>query len=69
MMRKLLCPQCKVSALYVKNSGGERRSVYVTDDYRVVTRNEGESLEGFDLETVYCMGCSWSGSPRWLVLR
>ena len=69
MMRKLLCPQCKVSALYVKNSGGERWSVYVTDDYRVVTRNEGESLEWFDLETVYCMGCSWSGSPRRLVLR
>ena len=69
MMRKLLCPQCKVSALYVKNSGGERRSVYVTDDYRVVPRNEGERLEGFDLETVYCMGCSWSGSPRRLVLR
>lgn len=68
-MRKLLCPQCKVSALYVKNSEGERRSVYVTDDYRVVPRNEGESFEGFDLETVYCMGCSWSGSPRRLVLR
>lgn len=69
MMRKLLCPQCKVSALYVKNSEGERRSVYVTDDYRVVPRNSCESLEGFDLETVYCMGCSWSGSPRRLVLR
>ena len=68
-MRKLLCPQRKVSALYVKSSGGERRSASVTDEYRVGTRNEGESLEGFDLDTVYCMGCSWSGSPRRLVLR
>ena len=68
-MKKLLCPQCKVSALYVKNGQGDRRSVYVTDDYRVVPRNDGESLEGFYLETVYCLGCSWSGSPRRLVLR
>ena len=68
-MRKLLCPQCKVAALYVKNREGERRPVYVTAMGEVVPRNEGESLEGFDLETVYCMGCSWSGSPRRLVLR
>ena len=68
-MRKLLCPQCKVSALYVKNAQGERRSGYVTDDYRVGPRNAGESLEGVDLDTVYCMGCSWSGSSRRLVLR
>lgn len=66
-MRKLLCPQCKVAALYVKNREGERRPVYVTAEGEVVPRTEGESLEGFDLETVYCMGCSWSGSPRRLV--
>ena len=30
-MRKLLCPQCKVSSMYVKNGKGERRAVYATD--------------------------------------
>ncbi len=66
-MRKLLCPQCKVSALYVKNADGDRRVVYVTVEGGVVPRNEGESLDGFDLDTVYCLGCSWSGSPKRLV--
>lgn len=23
-----------------------------------------ENMEGFDLTIVYCLGCSWSGSPK-----
>ena len=42
-MRKLLCPQCKVSSMYVKNGKGERRAVYVTDGGVVVARKEGET--------------------------
>ena len=49
-MRKLLCPQCKVSSMYVKNGKGERRAVYVTDGGVVVARKESETLDGFDLE-------------------
>ena len=30
-MRKLLCPQCKISGMYVKNATGERLLVYVSD--------------------------------------
>ena len=29
-----------------------------------IAAKEGESLEGFDLTVIYCLGCSWSGSPR-----
>ena len=29
-MKKMLCPQCKIAAMYVKNEAGERRLVYVT---------------------------------------
>ena len=47
-MRKLLCPQCKVSSMYVKNGKGERRAVYVTDGGEIVARKEGETLDGFD---------------------
>lgn len=30
-MKKLLCPQCKIAAMYVKNEQGERLLVYVLE--------------------------------------
>ena len=30
-MKKLLCPQCKIAAMYVKNELGERLLVYVLE--------------------------------------
>lgn len=68
-MRKLLCPQCKIAGLYVKNGRGERLLVYVSDEGKVVSRNPEEDMEGFDLTIVYCLGCSWSGFPKRLVRR
>lgn len=67
IMRKLLCPQCRIAAMYVKNEAGDRLLVYVDEKGCVVPRNEGDSLDGFDLDTVYCLGCSWHGSPRKMV--
>ena len=29
-MRKMLCPQCKIAAMYVKNEAGDRRLVYLS---------------------------------------
>lgn len=63
-MKRRLCPQCKIPNFYVLNKQGERRLVFVTDDFQVVASREGETLEGFDLTSIYCLGCSWSGSPR-----
>ena len=57
-MRKLLCPQCKIAGLYVKNEKKERLLVYVSDEGEVVPRNLEENMEGFDLTIVYCLGCS-----------
>ena len=68
-MRKLLCPQCKIAGLYVKNEKKERLLGYVSDEGEVVPRNLEENREGFDLTIVYCLGCSWSGSPKKLVKR
>ena len=68
-MRKLLCPQCKIAALYVKNDRNERLLVYVMEDGEVVPKNPADSMEGFDLAEVYCLGCSWHGSPKRLVKR
>ena len=59
-MKKMLCPQCKIEA-------GERRLVYVTSEGEVVPKKEDESLEGFDLNEVFCLGCSWHGNPKRLV--
>ena len=66
-MKKMLCPQCKIAAMYVKNEAGERRLVYVTSEGEVVPKKEDESPEGFDLSEVFCLGCSWHGNPKRLV--
>lgn len=63
-MKKLLCPQCKISSMYVKNASGERRLVYVDENHNIVPKYPEESLEGVDLTEVYCLGCSWHGSPK-----
>ena len=67
VMKKMVCPQCKIAAMYVKNAAGERRLVYVTSEGEVVPKKEDESLVGFNLEEVFCLGCSWHGSPKRLV--
>lgn len=63
----MLCPQCKIAAMYVKNEKGERLLVYVTDEGKVVPKDAGYSLEGYDTSEVFCLGCSWHGSPKRLV--
>ena len=68
-MRKLLCPQCKIAAMYVKNEQGDRLLVYVLEDGEVVPKDPEDSMEGFDLTEVFCLGCSWHGSPKRLVKR
>lgn len=66
-MRKLVCPQCKVAAVYVKNEKGDRLPVYVTDNGQIVPKDPKASLDGFNLEEVFCLGCSWHGTPRRMV--
>lgn len=66
-MRKLVCPQCKVAAVYVKNEKGDRLPVYVTNNGQIVPKDPKASLDGFNLEEVFCLGCSWHGNPRRMV--
>lgn len=68
-MRKLLCPQCKIAALYVVNDRKERLLVYVLENGEVVPKDPTAYTDGFDLTEVYCLGCSWHGSPKRLVKR
>lgn len=55
--------------MYVKNEQGDRLLVYVLEDGKIVPKSPEESLEGFDLTEVYCLGCSWHGSSKRLVIR
>ena len=40
-MRKMLCPQCKIAAMYVKNEAGDRRLVYVVEGGEVIPKKSG----------------------------
>jgi hypothetical protein len=65
-MKKLNCPQCKINRFRVRNGKGESVVVIVNDVYEIIPIHPEESLEGFDLSIVYCLGCSWSGPPDML---
>ena len=67
MMRKMICPQCKVGAFFVLNGNGERLPVYVSREGEIVPKDLAASLEGYDLTEVYCLCCSWHGSPKRLL--
>ena len=51
-MRYLLCPKCGIRRFYVKDEKGNNCLVQVTTDYVVIPVHEGDSLEGFDTETL-----------------
>lgn len=40
--------------------------VYVTQEGVVIPKDPTASTEGFDIAEVYCLGCSWHGSPKQL---
>ena len=60
-MRFLVCPQCGIANFYVKNEKGERINVKVTRDLEIVLIDNTKSLEGFNSEELFCLGCSWHG--------
>ena len=66
-MKNKLCPQCKIRRFQVKNERGEAVVVTVTENDEIVPIHPEESLEGFDLTVLYCLGCSWKGSVHKLI--
>ena len=63
-MKKLKCPQCDIERFFVKNDQFQTCLVNVTENYEIIPVHETDSLEGFDLTILYCLGCSWQGSPK-----
>ncbi len=66
-MKNKLCPQCKIRRFQVKNERGESVVVTVSEKNEIIPVHPEESLEGFDLTVLYCLGCSWKGSVNKLI--
>ena len=60
-MSFLVCPQCGIMNFYVKNEKAERLNVKVTRELKIMPQDKTQKLEGYNLDVVYCLGCSWSG--------
>ena len=60
-MKFMVCPQCGIANFYIKNNSGDRLNVKVTRDFEIVLVDKTKSLEGFNLEELFCLGCSWQG--------
>lgn len=62
-MRKLVCPQCQIPNFYLKSRNGRGiLPVFIYSNGDIVPKKEEDKLDGYDTETIYCLGCSWSGS-------
>jgi len=61
-MKFMVCPQCGTAVFYVTNKAGERLNVKVNRELEIIPTDETKQLDGFDLNVLYCLGCSWSGS-------
>jgi hypothetical protein len=63
-MKNLNCPQCEIHRFQVKNALNESVVVTVNELCEVIPVHASDSLVGFDLTIIYCLGCSWHGSPQ-----
>jgi hypothetical protein len=60
-MKFMICPQCGITIFHVKNNLGKRINVKVTREFDIIPVDETKSLEGFNLDELFCLGCSWNG--------
>lgn len=58
----MVCPQCGIRRFQVKDNQGNALVVQVNRDYEIIPVHDEESLEGYNLDVLYCLGCSWKGS-------
>lgn len=62
----MVCPQCGSSNFYVKNDKGERVNIKVNRNLAIIPMETDKSLEGYNLDEIFCLGCSWSGTVNQL---
>jgi hypothetical protein len=66
-MKFLVCPKCGIRRFHVKDKNGNVVVVQITTTHKIVPVNKEQSLDGFDLNILYCLGCSWKGSKEKLL--
>ncbi|MCB2195664.1 MAG: hypothetical protein KQH79_07375 [Bacteroidetes bacterium] len=65
-MKFMVCPQCGISNFYVMNEKGERVNIKVNRNIEIIPMGTDKSLEGFNLDKIFCLGCSWRGTVNQL---
>lgn len=65
--RFLVCPKCGDRRFRIKNKANETIVVNVTYDKEISPITENEIVENYNLEELFCLGCSWSGSKNMLL--
>ena len=60
-MKFIVCPQCGIANYYVKNDKGERLNIKVTRELEIITIDKSKNLDGYNLNELFCLGCSWHG--------
>ena len=66
--KKLLCPKCGISNLFLKSKDSKSViNIYVLRDSTIVAKDGSEITSDFDKDTIFCLGCSWSGTVSQLV--
>jgi hypothetical protein len=58
----LVCPKCGVRRFILKNKNDKSVVVNVTRNHEIIPINENDSIDNFNTEDLYCIGCSWVGS-------
>lgn len=62
----MVCPQCGISNFYIMNEKGERLNIKVNRKLEIVAKDTEKSLKEFNLDKIFCLGCSWSGTVNQL---
>lgn len=65
-MKFLYCPKCGIRRFQVKKEEGGALLVNVNHAFDILPVREVDSIEGFNLDVLYCLGCSWEGSKEQL---
>ena len=64
-----MCPKCQIPNFYLKDDSGDILPVYIASDGNIIPKRDGDALDGYDIDVIYCLGCSWSGSVATLMKR
>lgn len=63
-MKFKVCPQCGVPNFFIKDKLGNRINIKVSREGEIIPKDESVNLNDYNTNTIYCLGCSWSGNKK-----